>query len=66
MFKREGILWEGGVNSGSVAYISKMLKGDVFWDGSVHSGSVAYISKMLKEGCILGWKRTFWECRIYI
>ena len=29
------------MDSGSVAYISKMLKGgDVFWDGSVHSGGV--------------------------
>ena len=38
MFKREGILWEGGVDSGSVAYISKMLKG---W--GVYSGMEAYI-----------------------
>ena len=35
MFKRGGgIFWEGGVDSGSVAYRSKMFKNwCIFWEG---------------------------------
>ena len=48
---KRGIFWEGGVNSGRVAY-SCWKKGNIFWEAGVYSGRNAHIN-LLKRGYIL-------------
>ena len=39
--ENEGIFWEGGVDSGRVAYIC-VENGGIFWEGGVDSGRVVH------------------------
>ena len=60
MVEKGGIFWEGGVDTGRVAYIN-WLKGGIFWEGGVDSRRVAHINWLKRkrvypgrEGKILG------------
>ena len=55
---KEGIFWEGGVDSGSVAYLvgggGILGKRGRFWEGGIYSGSVAYSCKKVGYSVKMG------------